>query len=354
MPNNNKLSHAFKIIGNNETTRNRLISICKEIENELSYSTGSVREDISGPILDSLFNEDHIVRKTIKNGLTFDFYYRTKIARDFILSTPEVPDHVWEPQTTKLLMHLSKKSENILVGGAYFGDHVVLIANEIQKSGGVVHAFEPNQDQYKMLNHNVKLNNLINVKSHRMGLWKDSESFLRLVGEDSFAYAELVESEANSEDSFPTLSIDHYLSEQNIKKLDLIMLDIEGLEFPVLQGAINQLKLPAGKAPNIVFEVHRSYVDWSNGLQNSDIIKFLTEYGYTVFAVRDYNSNEDMRNLPIEIIPPEDVYLEGPPHGFNMLAIKDISLVNDPLFKVCKGVSPKLLKHKDPAFHQPL
>jgi FkbM family methyltransferase len=356
MQSNMRLASALQIIGENKNNRNILLEACKQIENETGYSKGNVREDVTGPIVDSLFNEDIIIRKKILNGLLFDFYYRTKIARDFILSTPEVPDHVWEPQTTKLLLHLSKNAKNVLVGGAYFGDQVVLLANEIKANGGIVHAFEPNKDQFGMLNHNAELNGLTNIKSWRMGLWKDSDSFLKLVGEDSFAYSELVDDseQEGSGNVFPTVAIDRYMTEQDITKLDLIMLDIEGLEYPVLQGAVSQLNLPAGEAPNIVFEVHRSYVDWSNGLQNSEIVKFLTNYGYTVFAVRDYNSNENMKGMPVEIIAPEDTYLDGPPHGFNMLAVKDMSLLNDPIFQLCKGVSPKLLKHKDPALHQPL
>jgi hypothetical protein len=132
------------------------------------------------------------------------------------------------------------------------------------------------------------------------------------------------------------------------------MLDIEGLEYSVLEGAENQLNLSTQETPIIVFEVHRSYVDWSNGLQNTEILQYLGEFGYSVFAIRDYNSNVDMTNLPIEIIPSGRVFLEGPPYGFNMVAVKDISVFNSDSFKLCYDVSPKLLKHKDPNLYQPM
>lgn len=103
-----------------------------------------------------------------------------------------------------------------------------------------------------------------------------------------------------------------------------------------------------------MFEVHRHYVDWSNGLENAEIIQLLQGFGYSVFAVRDFNSNVDMAGRPIELIPVDEVYLEGPAHGFNMVAVKDPSLLQGADFSVCHGVSPKLLWHRDPALHHPL
>ena len=115
-----------------------------------------------------------------------------------------------------------------------------------------------------------------------------------------------------------------------VDRPDLIMLDIEGAEYRALKGAQSFLQQPAGQAPNIVFEAHRHYVDWSNGLENTELIRFLTDLGYQVFAVRDFNSNYNLVGKPIEIIPAKDVYLEGPDHGFNMVAGQGRQRVRQP------------------------
>jgi hypothetical protein len=60
-----------------------------------------------------------------------------------------------------------------------------------------------------------------------------------------------------------------------------------------------------------------------------------------------------MENRPIEIIPVDRVYLEGPPHGFNVLATTDSDLINRYGLRIVEDVSPKLLLHKDPALHHP-
>ncbi|ACT03407.1 FkbM family methyltransferase [Paenibacillus sp. JDR-2] len=333
----------------------KLIAAIKQMEISLHREGINMREEITAPILDAIFDENTILRKKIACGLTFDFYYRTKIARDFLLAEPDCPDHVWEPQTTKLLKIFSREVKEVLIGGAYFGDQALIVAKEMLPLGGTVHCFEPNKDQFYMLQHNAELNGLDNIRAWQLGLWKDEQARMKLIGEDSFAHAELVTDHAGSENAevFPTVSIDTYVKHQQIGSLDLILLDIEGLEHTVLQGAESQLNLTPDHAPNIIFEVHRNYVDWSNGLDQSDIVQYLQSFGYHIYALRDYNTNIDMTGKPVEIIPPDRVYLEGPPHGFNMIAVKNLSILDDPEIKLCYDVSPKLLTHKKTYLHQP-
>jgi FkbM family methyltransferase len=320
------------------------------VEPRLAERDLDVREEITGPLVDALFGEDEVLTKRLSSGVVFEFLYRSKIARDFVMSTPEVPDHAWEPMTSKLLVDLARGARQVVVGGAYFGDHAILIARAVQASGGTVHAFEPNDDQRRMLVRNAGLNGLSNIQARPEGLFSDSSHRLKLVGYDSFATAEA----AGAGEGFATVSIADYLASAGVSDLDLIVLDIEGGELAALRGAEPFLKRTAGEAPAIVFEVHRSYVDWTNGLLETDIGRYLTGLGYSLFALRDFNSNVDMSGRAIELIPADSVYLEGPPHGFNMVAVKDPARFDRPGYVMMSGVSPKLLRHRDPALHHPL
>jgi hypothetical protein len=183
-----------------------------------------------------------------------------------------------------------------------------------------------------------------------MGLW-DRVTTLRLLGEDALASSG--EADAAAPDSFPTTTIDEYASHLG-GPIGLVMLDIEGGEERALRGGRAQLALPAHEAPNVVFEVHSHYVDWSRGLHRTSIVEYMRSLGYEVYAVRDAHTNVDLKGAPIELIAPEDTYLEGPPHGFNMLAVKDRDLVRESMFRFRSGVSPKYLFHKDPALHHPI
>ena len=214
---NDKLIQSFATIKNKKEALPILIEFLKKLETQF-VNEDNARETVTGPILDAIFDQNDILRKEIECGLVFDFYYRTKIARDFLLSTPEKPKSVWEPQTTKLLLHLAKagKAKQVLVGGAYFGDQAILVANEINSRNGMLHAFEPNKDQFNMLVHNAELNNIHNIKANNIGLYSNSDTCLKLIGEDSFACAEPVDLIESNEETFKSISIDNYLKEQNI------------------------------------------------------------------------------------------------------------------------------------------
>lgn len=342
-----KLRNALFLLGRNKALRLELMDWLKQAESKFDTSV-AVRDDITGPIVDAINTDDDVYEKTLENGTKFRFLFRTKIARDFILAEREHPTHVWEPQTTRLLAHLAGHTDgDVLIGGAYFGDHAMSLARQVAPAGRMVHCFEPDTAQSGMLEGNVALNGLSNVTIHRLGLWRESKQRLRLTGFDSFANAVVADS---GEEGFDTVTIDDYFDEQG-RSCGLLMLDIEGGEIDALTGAA---KVLAKDKPAIVFEVHRDYVDWTNGLLNTPICALLVAAGYAVFALREFHTNQEMGDRRIELIPAASVYLEGPPHGFNMVAIPSPSLLDDPVFRIVEGVSPKLLKHRRADLHHPL
>lgn len=346
-----RLQQAMQTLGRDPVLRTRMIDLLRESENHIVSEGCSVREDIIGPIVDALHLDTDKYEKILADGTRFEFLYRTKIARDFLLSELEHPSHVWEPQTTKLLLELCTDVKgDVLIGGAYFGDQAVLAARQLAQRNLQVHCFEPDSNQAQMLQRNIELNHLNNVVVNISGLWNRSGEWMRLDGFDSFA--NMVTTEANTKDknSFETIAIDDYAQRQE-QSIGLIQLDIEGAELSALQGA---QKILEQDKPYIIFELHRSYVDWSNGLRATPVCQLLLNLGYTIFAVRDINSHREMPNQPIELVPLDSVYLDGPPHGFNMLAVPDTTRVQNKAFRIVEGVSPKLLPHKAPYLHHPM
>jgi FkbM family methyltransferase len=244
-----------------------------------------------------------------------------------------------------------------LIGGAYIGDHALLMAQAgvADNPSTTIHAFEPMQHAFGRLRRNLELNGITNVVAHRLGLWDRSDVSLSVEGHLGLASSiPLEEGQDGAGEVIQSVMIDDYVKSQQLPAVGLIMLDTEGGEEKALLGARELLARPGTDAPNIVFEVHRYFVDWTPGLENTSIVQLLTSQGYSVFAIRDFHDNYPMTDQPIEIIPVDHVYLEGPPHGFNMLATKDSDLVRRLGLCVVEDVSPKLLLHKDPALHHPL
>ncbi|MEA2423787.1 MAG: hypothetical protein QOH13_197 [Thermoleophilaceae bacterium] len=343
-------AEALARLGDDPMARQRIVAACRDFEALPQNAMTTVRDDVTGPIVDALHAEAGALVKQLSNGVEIEFLYRSKIARDFVLSTPETPDHVWEPQATRLMLYLAREARNVVVGGAYFGDQAVPLAHSIAAHGGVCHAFEPDRDQAGMLTRNAKRNNLPNLRVNTLGLWDRDGVRLQLSGEDAFATG----AEADGPGGLPATTLDTYLDGAGVDDVELIVLDLEGAEHAALRGAHRRLALPPGRAPHLLFELHGQYVDWSHGLEHTAILQYLAGLGYSSYAVRDFQSNYDLSGRAIELVPPGSAYLDGPPHGFNMLATKEPSLVEDAPFVLSPGVSPKLLVHRDPALHHPL
>ena len=132
------------------------------------------------------------------------------------------------------------------------------------------------------------------------------------------------------------------------------MLDIEGGEYAALQGAKKVLSAGPASAPAVICEIHRHYVDWTSGLAETPLCKLLTDHGYEVFAIRDYQGNQAMPDGIVELVDIASAIIDGPPHGFNLLAVKSRARLDKDTFRIVHGVSPKLLHHRDPKLFAPL
>ncbi len=338
MTNIESIKEALK---SNTGFRDYFIEMLVDFETRAGYPGNNVRDKVSGPLCDELFMGESFV-KSLENGLVIKFVYNSKIAREFLLSNPAAPDHVWEPQTTKLLLHFSTNAKNVIIAGAYFGDQAIPVANNM-KNTGTCHAFEPNQNNAELITENARLNDLKNILVNNLALWNKSNEKLIFEGEDALASTVIADKAAGS--ILHTITIDDYMAQNRVGHVDLLMIDVEGSEIKVLQGAQKMLKK---HKPVVVFETHSLYNDWSHGLQNSDSVKLMTGLGYQVFAIREFHQNIDTGEMPVELLPLDRTYCEIPPHhGFNLLAVSSEKLLQDDLFRIVYDLSPKLILPKN-------
>lgn len=341
-------AHALSTLGKDERLRGIIFDALREAELQ-AEDPAAFREQVRWPIILAMLQDVESHRVVLENGLVFDVRPDSRIEKALLLSSVAHPDHVWEPQTTRLLTTLGTNATNVIVGGAYIGDQAVLIARAMTR--GTLHAFEPMSQAFERLLHHLQVNALDNVIAHRLGLWSSSNASLQLDGHLALASSIVIGDKQNATgETTESISIDDYVRSRDLPSVELIMLDTEGGEKNALLGAQQTI---ARDYPNIVFEVHRNFVDWTDGLKKTSVVRFLTSQGYNVFAIRDFHNNYPMHAYPIEIVPVAQVYLEGPPHGFNLLATRDGSLVKRLDLRIVENVSPKLLLEKDPALHFP-
>lgn len=346
------LSGARALLAKNPGARRRIIDCLIALERELQAGQNSnVREELTGPLVDLLFEPGEHLARRVADGLTFNFRYSSKIARDFIMACGPTPDHVWEPQTTRAVTVLSRGGRNVVVGGAYFGDHALFIARVLSPEG-MCHCFELSAENIRMLEANVAANGLTNVRVNQEALWSEDGVLIELSGSDSHASPRLADSTAV--ETFTSRTIDRYAEINRLAAIDVLMLDIEGGEYAAIQGAKRVLSQDPRSAPAVICEIHRRYSEWSNGLRHTALCQRLIEHGYEVFAIRDYQGNEGAMQQLVELVEIDTAVIDGPPHGFNLLAIKTRARLDPKVFRIVNHVSPKLLHHRDPKLHAPL
>ncbi len=346
------LELALARAGEDEQVRTAVFEALRNAEAHADDPT-AFRFEVRWPLILAMLANAGTQRVHLANGLVFEVGPDSRIDQAFLLATEGSPDHVWEPQTTKLIQALAEERNEAIVGGAYIGDHALFLAQAVARHGGWVHAFEPMEHPFRRLLRNAELSRIGNMTAHRLALWDTSGLDVRLEGPPALASISASAS-AYGHETVPSITIDDYIAAERLDSVGILMLDTEGSEERALAGASGLLSSPYPEAPHCIFEIHRDYVDWSEGLPSTEILRSLTEQGYLVFAIRDVHGNRPMRDYPIEVIPADRVYLEGPPHGFNLLATKDADLPRRLGLRTVTDVSPKLLVHRDPALHHPL
>lgn len=182
--------------------------------------------------------------------------------------------------------------------GAAFGDFAVWVAHRFPRS--TVYACEPFPQSFDLLQHNLALNRIGNVKplpyalgarSGPMRLYPSSAQAVEFSTVRAAPHAEGHEVQGISlDDLFRTLSLE---------RCDFLKMDCEGAEFEILFAA-NPRTL--GRIQHLCLEYHDGVTKHSH----EDLAQYLTQHG---FAVR-HKANRAWRGLGLlsaereELVPP--------------------------------------------------
>ena len=122
--------------------------------------------------------------------------------------------------------------------GAFVGDTAYLI-NKL-KNPQKIYAFEPDPDNMEILKENLKLNNLEDkvIPVPFASGAKNGSFYLTKAGGAS----QVSKEKGLNKVKVKVVTIDDFVAKNNIKKVDLIKMDIEGAEFDTLKGAVKTLK----------------------------------------------------------------------------------------------------------------
>lgn len=160
--------------------------------------------------------------------------------------------------------------------GAHHGAYAVLIGQIVRHQSGKVIAVEPNPRSFKILCDNVQLNGLEDVVICEQVAVSDSPGSMNLLLDDS--QSRITSRQPASSVPVEAVTMKWLLDKHKIRSVDLLIIDVEGAELPVLNGFPWQ----SVSVEKIFCELH-PYA-WKDFNYNSDDMRqFLTEHGLDCF-----------------------------------------------------------------------
>jgi FkbM family methyltransferase len=172
--------------------------------------------------------------------------------------------------------------------GANQGEFTTFAAKRLTE--GSVLAFEPLEENYRILTENVELNRFSNVLRYNFGLSDQPDEVEVFASPDVKLHGGWNETAT----MFPTDSwntrvgrvrvevFDEVFPETGLKRLDGMKIDVEGAELPVLRGASQAIQR---HRPFIIMEICDETYQ-AAGYCKSDVCQLLRDMGYRLFVIR--------------------------------------------------------------------
>lgn len=190
-----------------------------------------------------------------------------------------IEEGVFELHSTNLVHKLIKKGDVVLDVGANIGYYAVIFSKLVGESGKV-HAFEPTEHFLAPLRENLKINNITNVEVHTFGLSDKVQSLLIDIGPSSATlHSPLGFDTVLRQERIALSTLDVFVEEAGIQRIDFIKIDIDGHEPLFFEGAWRTiLKF----SPKILFEIsHLHYLQ--AGIVAWDFFEKLKSYKLYIY-----------------------------------------------------------------------
>ncbi len=190
-----------------------------------------------------------------------------------------------------ILCEISCPKDGVAIDiGAHQGFYTTKMTKDVGINGKVI-SFEPNIDNLKVLVENLRINDancyLYNIAlsnyngdgilyTYRQGIGADSSKhFLRGSCEKEAFYNDFLNNKKAASPELDSVvkvyKLDYIIERDfnDLSKIDLIKIDVEGAELKVLEGGVKTL---TKYSPKVVIEVHFDQID--------DVIKYMTNLEY--------------------------------------------------------------------------
>jgi FkbM family methyltransferase len=174
--------------------------------------------------------------------------------------------------------------------GANYGVVTIILAKQNPQS--IIYAFEPDKHIFKLLENNVKINALQNVRLFNLGVSKKEINKLKLFLHPSYSGGNTTYSDINSLETYFNSSIEYYevlttnldsiIIENNINEIFLLKIDCEGAEYDILY---NSDFLKENIVKNMIGEFHNLKYNTLVNSNYDSLIEYCKKYIHGIFKI---------------------------------------------------------------------
>lgn len=207
-----------------------------------------------------------------------DFDSKTKMKMRVNTYDRLAAHEVWGFEEYKDDNFIIKPTDVIIDIGAHIGSFSVWAARQAPK--GHIYAFEPNDENFSLLEENKNLNSLTNLEVHKIAV-AEKEGEASFFNSDHLSMSHsFFETGVENSTIVRTMSLAGILDAHQIDHVDYLKIDAEGAEYLIL---LNTPPEVLNKVDKILLEYH-DYLD--HGHHYSDIEKYLKANGFQVEIAR--------------------------------------------------------------------
>lgn len=214
-----------------------------------------------------------------KNKLILGKYEFQTIENDEGISTELQIYESHEPLTTHLMINELKQDMICVDLGSNIGYYAVIESNLIGETGKIF-AIEPSPVNFPVLKSNLENQKMNNFLAFNIAIGDKNEEMEFIISSKSnWSKIRMNNEKINPEDKIikiPVKTLDSFVNENNITKIDILRMDVEGFEYNILLGAN---KILEKFKPKIFVEIHKMYLGKE---KTCEIFNELKNKGYEI------------------------------------------------------------------------
>lgn len=188
-------------------------------------------------------------------------------------------DGSYEEKWIKKIEKLVKKKTFIDVGA-----NIGIYPLSLFKKAKYIYAFEPEEENYKRLEQNIKINRITNIKSVKKAVSdKNGVTATLYINRKDKGWSSLMMRHKDGKELVKLTSLDYFLTKNKTKNIGLIKIDVEGAELNVLRGALKTLQR---FHPPVLVEFNDTFSRLS-GYNVIELYKLMEKLNYRAFWLKD-------------------------------------------------------------------